>query len=64
MKMYMLTQADIDLLLLRIDRDPKHGKTGGSSDGAVRDKVQQEAHDKAHRFYNYQIRAWIDEVTK
>lgn len=64
MKMYLLTQADIDRLLLRVDRDPKHGAKGGSSDSSVRDPEQNAAFDKAHGFYNYQVRAWIDEVSK
>lgn len=64
MKMYLLTQSDMDRLLLMVDRDPKHGAKGGSSDASVRDREENFAHDKAHRFYNYQVRTWIDEVTK
>lgn len=64
MKMYMLTQADLDRLLLMVDRNPRHGANGGSSDAAVCDKEEQYAHDKAHRFYNFQVRKWIDEVSK
>lgn len=64
MKAFILTEADLSRLLLMVDRDPKHGANGGSSDSPVRDRVENEAHDKAHRFYNYQVRKWIDEVSK
>jgi hypothetical protein len=62
MKAYILTEADFEKLLLMVDRDPKHGQTGGSSDASVRDRENAQAHEKAHRFYNYQVRTWIDQV--
>jgi hypothetical protein len=62
MKVYMLTDADFEKLLLKIDRDPKHGNNGGSSDSSVRNSEEQVIWDKVHRFYNYQLRTWIDEV--
>lgn len=64
MKIYQLTQADLDRLLTMVDRDPLHGRDGGSSDASVRDPIQNRAHHDAHRFYNYQVRKWIDEVSK
>lgn len=62
MKVYLLKESDFDALLVAIDRDPIHGLNGGSSD-ALGEK-EREAHKKAHRFYNYQIRCWIDNVKK
>jgi hypothetical protein len=59
-KAYILTEDDFKKLLLRIDRNPKHGYDGGSSQ--VLSKEEEEAHDKAHRFFNYHIRMWMDEV--
>lgn len=64
MKQYVLTDADFERLLLRIDRDPKHGRDGGSSQASVRDDNQKYIWDEVHRFYNYQLRKWIDEVQK
>lgn len=63
-KAFILSNEDFDKLLLMIDRDPKHGSNGGSSDSRVRDREEQEVWDKVHRFYNYQIRRWIDEVQR
>lgn len=63
-KVFMLTQANLDDLLTRIDRDPQHGFNGGSSDASVNDPGRREVYDAAHRFYNYQIRQWLDEVSK
>lgn len=63
-KVYILNQGDIDRLLLMICRDPQHGTEGGSSDSSVNDPGRREAYDTAHRFYNYQIRKWIDEVIR
>jgi len=64
MKMYMLTQADMDRLLLAIDRDPEHGSQGGSADSSVNDPGKRMIYSEAHRFYNYQVRKWIDDVSK
>lgn len=64
MKAYLLTEKDFEYLLTLIDRDPKHGRDGGSSQSSVRNPGIDEAHDQAHRFYNYQVRKWIDEVKK
>lgn len=62
MKVYLLHESDIERLRTLIDRDPKHGYEGGSS--TVLSEMERRAHDEAHRFYNYQICRWIDEVTK
>lgn len=64
MKAYILTEKDFETLLLKIDRDPKHGANGGSSQSSVRDEPNQRIYDEVHRFYNYQVRKWIDEVQK
>ncbi len=64
MMAFILTQADLDRLLLMLDRDPKHGRTGGSSQSSVRDPEANRIYDEVHGFYNYQIRKWIDEVKK
>lgn len=60
MKVYLLNEADFDRLLTAIDRDPRRQISG--SKGASLTPVEQEAHDKAHRFYNYQIHTWIQSV--
>lgn len=62
MKAYILTEKDLENLILRIDRDPQHGDNGGSSNASVNDPGRREAYNEAHRFYNYQVRKWIDEV--
>lgn len=64
MKAFILKQDDFDKLLLMIDRDPKHGQSGGSSQSSVRDPEANRLYDEVHRFYNYQLRKWIDEVTR
>lgn len=63
MKAYILTEKDFELLLTLIDRDPMHGRDGGSSRGDLTPQEQQIWGD-AHRFYNYQVRKWVDEVQK
>lgn len=62
MKVYVLTQSDIDELLLSIDRNPRHGPNGGSS--IVLSESEQRYYDESHRFYNYQVRRWVERVTK
>lgn len=59
-KVYLVTEADTKDLLAAIDRDPKYGEQGGSS--SVLSAEEQNAHDKAHRFFNYQIRRWLDKI--
>lgn len=60
--MYMLTDADFERLLLMIDRDPRNGYSGGSS--SVLSEAEAMQHHDAHRFFNYQIRTWLDSVKK
>lgn len=61
-KAYLLTEADLQNLLTRLDRNPEYGLSGGSS--AVLSKEEKEAFHSAHRFYNYQVRVWLDEIKK
>lgn len=61
-KVYILTEADFEKLRLMVDRNPKHGTRGGSS--AALNAKDEEAHKRAHRFYNYQVCTWIEEVKK
>lgn len=63
MKAYILTEKDFESLLTKIDRDPMHGLNGGSSRGDLTQQEQQ-VYGEAHRFYNYQVRKWMDEVQK
>ena len=60
MKVYLLKDSDFQKLLDNIDRDPEYGLTGGS--GQVLTEVEKLAHHTAHRFFNYHVRCWIDEV--
>ncbi len=62
MKAYILSEEDFETLLTMIDRNPAYGVKGGSS-VALSDQ-QREANNEAHRFFNYQIRTWIDKVKK
>jgi len=62
MKIYMLTQEDIELLTTMTDRNPEHGFNGGAS--RKLNAHEQLAYEEAHRFYNYQVRTWIQKVTK
>lgn len=64
MKAFIITQADLDRLKLHVDRDPKHGMDGGSSQASVRDKDKEPIYDEVHRFYNYQVHKWINSVTQ
>jgi hypothetical protein len=57
-----LTDEDFSSLSLAIDRDPRWGSQGGSS--AVPSPAEREAHETAHRFFNYQIRTWIDRMQR
>jgi hypothetical protein len=58
MKVYILRESDFEALLLAIDRDPAHGRDGGSS--SVYNDRDRAIYSEAHGFYNYQVRRWID----
>lgn len=60
MRVFQLTQADIDKLLLVIDQNPE--QSGGGSHHMGDD--DRRVYHEAHQFYNHRIRRWIDEVTK
>lgn len=62
MKAYILKDNDFEQLLLKLDRDPAHGLDGGSSNSI--NPETKRIYDEVHRFYNYQIRTWIDDVKK
>ncbi len=60
MKVYILRDADFAKLLVEIDR----GLQSRLIRGAVHthSDVEKKANNRAHRFYNYIIRKWMDEV--
>lgn len=60
MKVYLLQDDDFDRLLAFVDRAPEHGDGGGGS--TILTAEEREAHEKAHRFFNFQIRRWLDTV--
>ena len=60
MKVYIINENDINQLLLAIDRDPAYGTRGGSS--AVLSERDRYIYDEAHRFYNYQVRNWVERI--
>lgn len=61
MKIYLITDDDIERLKTAIDRNPQYGPNGGSS--GVVNQEEREIYDEAHRFFNYQVRRWIADVT-
>lgn len=62
MKAYILTEEDFNTLLLKLDRNPEHGYNGGGST-IIRDS-DRSAYDEVHRFYNYQIHSWLEQIKK
>ncbi len=60
MKVFLLKDVDLERLLLMVDRNPAHGHDGGSSQ--TFNAEERKAHDEAHRFYNYQVRTWVNQV--
>lgn len=62
MKAFILSEKEFEDLLAAIDRNPEHGPQGGSSSTFT--DVERRAFHDAHRFYNYQVRTWIDRVQK
>lgn len=61
MKRFILTQEDLNRLLLMIDQNP--AQSGGSTQHSLHDPAKREVYEQAHRFYNYNVRKWIDEVS-
>jgi hypothetical protein len=59
-RIYLVTDSDVDALLTCIDRDPDHGQDGGSS-AHLNDRDRM-VYREAHAFYNYQIHKWLDRV--
>lgn len=59
-KVYMLTDADFEKLILMIDQNPEqsHGSSAHTDDAARRIYLE------AHRRYNYWVRKWITEVQR
>lgn len=62
MKVYLLKEEDFEALLTALDRDPRWGEKGGTSQN--QSPEQSSATAEAHRFYNYHIRTWIDRVKR
>ena len=62
MRAFILKVEDFEELLSAIDRDPQYGYNGGSS--IILNSEENEAFRKAHRFFNYQVRSWIEKVQK
>jgi hypothetical protein len=62
MRVYVIKQDDLERLLAFVDRNPEYGQRGGSSQAMT--DAERQAHDRAHSFFNFQIRRWIDEVTR
>lgn len=62
MRVYLIKDADIDRLFAQLDRDPTHGMVAGSAQ--VLTQQEREAHAQAHRFYNFQLRQWINDIVK
>lgn len=56
MKIYLITQKDIDSLLDKINKKDQHGKIETPQEQFVKDEI--------YRFFNYQVRTWIDEISK
>jgi hypothetical protein len=61
MKVFLLHQTDLDRLLTAIDRYPQHETSGGSSQTIS--EQERKIYNEVHRFYNYQVRTWINNVT-
>ena len=55
-KVYLLKYEDFDRLIAAIEKQPTHGM--------ILTPEEQSIYDKVFRFYNYQVRNWIDEVLK
>lgn len=62
MKVYLLHDSDFQALTAAIDRDPHWGTEGGSSQPL--NPEEREAHERAHHFFNYQVRTWIEKMKR
>lgn len=62
MRVYVLHESDFETLLAAIDRDPRWGSQGGSSNAGATDEPNLHAHEEAHAFFNYQVRGWISKM--
>lgn len=62
MRVYIIKDSDFEALQSAIDRDPKNGTQGGSSQ--VLSDDEQRAHDRAHRFFNYQVVTWMQRMKR
>lgn len=58
----MLKPQDFADLTAAIDRDPARGLDGGSSQSYRPE--ERKIYDDAHRFFNYQVRKWIERVSQ
>ena len=63
MKQYVITDADIERLHQSLARDPARGREGYGMQEKLTEQ-ERSIHERAHRFYNYQICRWVNEVTK
>lgn len=55
MRVYILTDADFELLNTQLSVDAKHKKI-------IQIAEQQKAYEDAYRYYNYIARRWIDNM--
>jgi len=59
-KIFLITQKDLDRLFLLVDQNPE--QYGGGSNHMSDE--QRNIYRDAHRFYNYNVRKWVDEIVK
>ncbi len=55
-KVYILTDKDFEDLISKLKEDPRYGR--GLSE------KEERFYSEAHRFYNYRIHRWMEEVKK
>lgn len=60
MKVYLVTDADLEQLRANLARNPQHGLAGGGSVSLTPEELR--AHEEAHRFFWYQVLRWIDTI--
>lgn len=59
-RVYILTDKDFEALVESIKRDPDHGQEGSSSQ--PKSEGDRRVYREAHRFYNYRVHRWIEEM--